>query len=254
MTNRYTFLFAIAFPATLSAQQYCSPTFANGCVLWTNQSINVGTLAWTNADCTVSDHTSLSTAITAGVPTTMTVVSGNWTGCAVWVDLNNDYTFQDTENLHYEYVGGDPSYTYTFDLTIPANTPTGAYRMRVIAPWGSDGFLNTNVNGFGPCGSYQYGNFDDFTLDVSGSTGIAEVAKPGVSVFPTPTLDVVNVIGFDGRRIDRVVVRSADGRLVADRTYASGPVGVDLSTERSGLYVLQCWSGAAFALVPVLKQ
>ena len=106
------------------------------------------------------------------------MVAGVWCGAAVWVDFDNSYSFEDTENLYYIYVGGDPSYTYDFTIPVPAGTPTGSYRLRVVTPWGSDGFLSSNTNGYGPCGDYQYGNFIDFTLNVIGATGIDQLNTP----------------------------------------------------------------------------
>ena len=191
MRTRYaTLLFTIGLASTALAQSYCSPTFANGCFVWRNLTIYLGDINWDigSTDCSVSDYTAMSTTVYAGQPVDMTVINGNWCGCAVWVDLDNSSSFEDSENLYFSYVGGDPSYTYDFPITIPASTPTGSYRMRVIAPWGSDGFLSTNTNGYGPCGAFQYGNFDDLTLNVIGTTGIADAPNNApLSVGPNPT-------------------------------------------------------------------
>ena len=87
----------------LSAEaQFCTPTFASGCSLWTTQSVTISTIDWAigSTSCTTSDYTTLSTTVNPGDDVPMTVVSGNWTGCAVWVDLNEDQILQDSENLH----------------------------------------------------------------------------------------------------------------------------------------------------------
>ncbi|MBK9765222.1 MAG: hypothetical protein IPO87_18275 [Flavobacteriales bacterium] len=57
--------------------------------------------------------------------------------------------------------------------------------MRIISPWGSDGVASTN--GFGPCGEYQYGNFDDFTATVTAPIGIGENNATSLVVGPNPT-------------------------------------------------------------------
>ena len=257
MKNLYTFFLSLVLSASAaSAQSYCSPTFSNGCFSWTNLSISLGSLNWTNSDCNISDYTGLGTPVTAGTPTAMTVVSGAWTGCAVWVDLNNDFTFQDTENLYYAYVGGSPSYTYSFNITVPANTPTGTYRMRVIAPWGSDGFLDTNTNGYGPCGIFQYGNFDDFTLNVSGTTGVGELTSASLLASPNPTTGTV-WLGSDGKSpVQHIVVRAVDGRMVQDLSISAshGRVQLDLSALPDGMYMLECMSSATSHTVRVIKQ
>lgn len=243
-------LVVIAAASQLTAQ-YCSPTFTNGCFLWRNQEVNIGTINWTlgASDCLLSDYTAQSTVVTPGVAEPMTVVSGNWTGCAVWVDINNNGTFEDIENLYYSYVGGDPSYTYSFSITLPMGTPAGAYRMRVVAPWGSDGFLDTNVNGFGPCGSYQYGNFDDFTLIISG-TGVAEPfngMNEGLVLAPNPCTDVVSVTVPGKGPMERIVIIAVDGRLMKEFVLAppTHSTMLDLTDLAPGAYVLQGRAGGS---------
>lgn len=248
---------AAALPLTA---QYCSPTFTNGCFLWRNQEVNIGTINWTlgASDCMLSDYTGQSTVVTPGVAVPMTVVSGNWTGCAVWVDLNNNAAFEDSENLFYSYVGGDPSYTYSFSITLPIGTPAGSYRMRVVAPWGSDGFLDTNVNGYGPCGSYQYGNFDDFTLIVSG-TGVAERINGtlgGLSLVPNPCTDLVSVTAPGDDPLERIVILGADGKLLKDfaLTNATRTSVLDLADLAPGTYVVQAYGGEAVWTTRLTRQ
>ena len=120
--------------------QYCVPTFSFGCSQWNNQTVVIGDINWSldATDCSISDYTDMSTEIVPGVATPMLVTNGHWCGCAVWVDLNNNQAFEANENLFYNYTGGDPSFDYNFDITLPAGTPVGSYRMRVVAGWGSD--------------------------------------------------------------------------------------------------------------------
>jgi hypothetical protein len=258
MRNLSTFALLSLLSFSTHAQNYCSPTFVNGCALWRNQSISIGSIDWTLGvtDCAVSDYTSLVTDITPGVPTPMIVVNGNWCGCAVWVDLDQSTSFEDSENLYYTYVGGDPSYTYDFDITIPANTPPGQYRMRVIAPWGSDG-VSVGANGYGPCGAYQYGNFDDFTLNVSGNTGIASTAiSNAMIVGPNPTEGLVTIDTKGLGLVQRAVIWSVDGRRMMELPLAqqTGPVQLDLTTLPAGLYTVQCIADGASYTVQVIKR
>lgn len=153
--------------AQITEAQYCSPTFANGCFNWRNQNITLGSINWSigTTACTTSDYTNLSTTVNAGQTLPMSVTNGSWCGTGVWVDFNSDFTFDDSENLYHSYQAASVM-TYNFNITIPANVPSGSYRMRVIAGWGSDTFTSTGTNGYGACGNYQYGSFQDFTLQV----------------------------------------------------------------------------------------
>lgn len=253
-----TFLLA-ALTGSAAMAQYCSPSFVNGCSLWRNLSISIGTINWTigSTACTVSDYTSVSTIVTPGVPEPMTVMSGNWTGCSVWIDLNSNQAFEDAENMFHTYVGGDPSYTYSFDVTVPAGTPAGSYRMRVIAPWGSDGYTPGSLNGFGPCGAYQYGNFDDFTVEVAGSTGLAAPATMAhPSAVPNPTTGPVTLTSAGNGSIEQVVVSTMEGRMVKQFTpdANTGTATVDLSALPGGLYMLTTIGTAGTRMMRLIKE
>ncbi len=226
--------------AAVAQGQYCSPNFAFGCFSWHNQSIDIGSINWTPGadDCTVSDYTSLSTTVNAGDNVPMTVVNGVWSGCAVWVDLDNSSSFEDSENLYYVYVGGDPSYTYNFNITIPSGTPTGSYRMRVIGPWGSDGFSNTNTNGYGPCGDFQYGNFTDLTLNVVGSTGMVEAnADQNLTISTDRSGSRVTISA--GTAIGDMTIIDAQGRMVEQHRAVGDLYTLDTQAWVKGVYFVR---------------
>jgi hypothetical protein len=255
MKTRSTLLAILFLPAIINAQ-YCSPSFFNGCFLWNTQSVQVGTLDWAigGEDCSQFDHTATSTAIVAGEATAMTVVSGVWCGCAVWVDLDNNGAFEDSENLYTLYTGGDPSCTYDFDLTIPEGTLPGAHRMRIISPWGSDG-TTVGENGYGPCGNYQYGNFTDFTLDVSLPTTVAENpgSEGGLHVGPNPTAGPITFRLPASVSTVRVVMQSTDGRLLREWT-GKDRLQADLSDLPAGVYLLRTPGDGNGSPVRLVKQ
>ena len=254
-----TLLFVFLSITRADAQFYCGPTFDNGCVSWRTIAVSAGSIVWgDDLDCTYSDHTDLTTTVSAGEQIPMTVENGAWCGCAVWVDLDNDSEFAETENLFYSYVGGSPSYIYEFAITIPEGTSVGAHRMRVVSPWGSDGFLSTNTNGFGPCGAYAYGNFDDFTINVEGNeNGVNEIGNTATPliVSPNPTQGPLSLKTDDGTPLTRVTVMSTDGRVVQQHQplVRTGAVQLDLAGYPTGMYIVQCFTDAGMRTVQVAK-
>lgn len=238
MGNRYTLFLLLGFLPELSQAQFCDPSFAFGCFNWRNLSVTAGSINWSlgTDDCATSDYTSLSTTVAAGSNLHLTVVNGVWCGCAVWVDLDNSNSFEDGENLYYAYLGADPSHTYDFNISIPAGTPTGAYRMRVIAPWGSDGFLDTNTNGYGPCGSYQYGNFNDFTLNVVGSTGLGSAdGLPELVIATDQSAGTVSIM--NATTIGTLTILDAQGRTVGQHRTQRDRFTLETGAWAKGVYV-----------------
>ncbi|HET8573411.1 MAG TPA: GEVED domain-containing protein, partial [Edaphocola sp.] len=162
---------------TVQAQTYCTPTIPDGCSItgtWPNghwiSHVQLGTINDypLNANCTVYDHTNLTTDITAGASTAMTVETGGYVGIAIYVDFNNDGDFDDAgEFLYGNYIGNATS-TYNFNITIPLSVPQGTYRMRVLGIWAGgigagdacDVFTSWYSGGNG------FGNFYDYILNV----------------------------------------------------------------------------------------
>lgn len=219
--------------------QFCSPSFASGCFSWRTQSVNVEAINWTVGTCTDNDFTTDTAFLGASLPYAMTITNGDWCGAGVWVDLNNDLSFDASENLFYSYQANATN-SYSFNLVIPAGTPTGNYRMRVISGWGTDCF-NTSANGYGPCGSYQYGNFVDFTASVDGSTGIQQIgnALPILSASPNPFNDIVKVT-LSKTPSENATIQIGDviGRVVYKSGISSTSAIINLADLNRGFYFL----------------
>jgi hypothetical protein len=220
---------------------YCNPTFTSGCTNWRNQGVTLGSINWTigSTSCTVSDYTSTSTTLNPGMSYPMTVLNGDWCGVAVWIDFNQNQVFDAGENLYYHY-NPQAAQTYSFNITIPGGTLPGSYRMRVVSGWGTDCFT-TSGNGYGPCGTYTYGNFDDFTVNIIavGIPVISDNASPLIEVSPNPassfvTVTMNSIIGNEaslqltdltGKSIQKIKVNSQKEKL-------------DISELPKGIYIL----------------
>ena len=93
-------------------------------------------------------------------------------GWAVWVDWNNDGTFDATERMYNTtaYVGSG-----TATIPVTAGRAIGTYTMRIMANYYSQNPTN-------PCvlaGSYKYGEVEDYKLSVVASTACSADSFPG---------------------------------------------------------------------------
>ena len=113
--------------------------------------------------CSTSDYYN-SFSISAAAGSTIlynTTASANSTWrYGFWVDWNQDGSFDDTGN---ERIYNSNSYINLEekDFTIPANTPIGEYRMRVMIDYYGSGYY------LAPCGSNSYGEAEDYKLIVT---------------------------------------------------------------------------------------
>jgi hypothetical protein len=127
-----------------------------------------------------SDYTSLSTDLVKELsyPVSVTVgppsYSGDITG--VWIDFDHSNTFDTSE--FFALTGISPA---TGSITVPATAITGPATMRVRTQW--NGTLS-------PCGTTQYGEVEDYTLNLREPSFITSVNPPSGNLLPGQYQDV----------------------------------------------------------------
>lgn len=100
----------------------------------------------------------------------ITFATGYTYGTLIWVDWNNDLTFGDNEIVYMGTSASTNPTTLSASFTVPADQPTGDYRMRIGA---ADSYFDSyisNPSGSGahdPCGTGTYKVFHDYTLRVT---------------------------------------------------------------------------------------
>src|SRR5690606_28819750 len=95
-----------------------------------------------------------------GAPVNFTITSVTGTiGMGIWIDWNNDMDFSDDGEQVYNSQGYDNPGTGT--INIPAGTPVGNYRMRVVGNW-----LTGTPSPCGNLGNAGYGEAEDYTFAV----------------------------------------------------------------------------------------
>lgn len=222
-------------------KNYCSPTFSSGCSSWHNNSVTLDSIQWAlgSTTCTISDYTNLKTTLIKGNTYSMTVTNGSWCGVGVWIDFNNDMVFDNSEVLYYEY-NAQEIQTYNFNINIPSTVANGLYRMRVIAGWGTDCYSTSSSNGYGPCGTYQYGNFDDFTVKiVSTQTGVEEFENQKVSLSPNPVENNANVSVPENLLPVKYSIIDITGKEISKGIFTEVANSIDISGFEKGIYFLK---------------
>jgi hypothetical protein len=143
-----------------------------------------------SSNCTqYADYTSLSTIVSVGNSYEMVITNGNPIypddECGVWVDWNQDETFDDNESVP---VNGTPGVgPYTATITPPAGALAGPARLRTRIT-----YLQTPE----PCGVTTYGEVEDYTVDVLSWIVVSPVegsVQPGESFDIAVTLSSVDM-------------------------------------------------------------
>ncbi len=174
---------------TLDTLTYCDSQGTN------TSDERIGRVQYVNIDNTSTgtagyeDFTYISTDVAVGQQNTITITPF-WAsthyqeGYAVFVDLNRDGDFTDNGERVFSK---DPSNTspVTGNITIPTSATLGTTRMRVI--------LSYNATPTNPCGSFLYGQVEDYTLNLVDTLGVSDSAASGTVLYPNPVKDLINI-------------------------------------------------------------
>lgn len=108
---------------------------------------------------------------------------------------------------------------------------------------GLNAFEAVNFFGYGPSETDGEYFIDDFRVEVTGATSVAETQKATAQVFPNPANTTVNV-ALDGFTQPVVTLLGIDGRTVfRQEASANDRLLIDVSTLASGIYFIDVTDG-----------
>lgn len=171
-----------------------------------------------------ADYTSQSTNLTKGTSSTITITP-TWTGTlynegyAVFIDYNKDGDFSDSgETIWTQAASQTTPVSGTF--TVPTSAITGATRMRVVMQYNA---IPTS------CGTYNYGETEDYTVNISG--GVPDTTAPVITLNGSPTINLTQ--GDTYNELGATATDNVDGNLTSS-IVISGTV----NTSTVGTYTI----------------
>ncbi len=225
----------------------CIPTSANGTIdgdfidgvqLGAIQNIGTGGTSMP----TYSDYTGQSTDLVRGDSYTLELTGGTYIpdNYAAWIDMDHDGQFEPGEKLG-ELVSNSPQQNLPIAFTVPMSADLGGTVMRVRGV-----FLNTGEpDPVDPCYNYAWGETEDYTVNITTSTGVADASAEGARIIVHGGLAELRTAPGAGRTyrvldgMGRVV---AQGRIASERT-------IVLHHGAAGVYQVQLTGPADRALV-----
>ena len=167
----------------IKAQTYCTTgMYTTGCS--DNDyfsAFNFGTINQTGLTCLTgaqgySDYTSTSVTFIPGNTYSIggTTVYGSDEDVEVWIDFNDDGTFDNTTEMVYSNLTGFGS--FTGNVTIPVSATPGTHRMRVRLEFAAS-------TTFDACSSVTFGNVNDYTAIITPLSSPYFVVSPASNNF-----------------------------------------------------------------------
>ncbi len=222
---------------------YCASNGTNVTYEYINN-VTLGTINnTTTANAGYGNFTSLSTNLVAGSANSITLkpgfVSSTYTEYfAVYIDYNKDLDFADAGELVYS---GSGAATITGSFTVPAATTAGSTRMRVVM---KDGAITS------PCGTYTYGEVEDYTVNITTGTPPATCNAPTglASSAITTTTATLAWTAVSGATNYTVQVKPSSSSTWTSYTATSNSIaltGLTASTTYNYQVRTNCTSGAS---------
>ncbi|WP_313029107.1 reprolysin-like metallopeptidase [Soonwooa sp.] len=230
---------------TTKGIEYCTATAGNA----TFESISNVTFADINKNSTATvgyeDFTSVVGNVTKGTTYDFTAkfsgTSYSSDQVIVWIDYNKDGDFDDAGEQ--VLVSAKKTSPWTGSITIPATAATGTTRMRVRL---QDTSLGPNAT---PCGSSNYGQVEDYTLNI-GTLAVNDVqANNKLQVYPNPATDMINISNITAKSTYQIV-------NMAGQVVANGPTDgkVQVSKLDKGVYIITVESNGQKSQTKFIKN
>ncbi len=142
----------------------CTPSFSSSSDYITNFSLGSINNSTGFSSGGYGSYTNLITNLQAGTTATASLSSSSGSGnhgAAVWIDFNDDGTFDSSTERVGTYGNSiQPSTTVQINLSIPSDAAAGRHTLRVVYRW------NTAGTSIDPCVSASYGEGEDYTVNI----------------------------------------------------------------------------------------
>ncbi len=180
------------------------------------------------------NFTTLSTNLVRSTSNTITITP-TWTGTvyaegyAVYIDYNKNGVFTDAGETVYTRAATTVT-PVSGAFTVPATAALGATRMRVK--------MNYNATPTSPCGSFTYGQVEDYTVNITSSAREEEMSKNTISfnLYPNPVKgDVLNISNLEADSTYRIF--SMMGQELGKGTIENE--GVNVGSLAAGTYLIE---------------
>ena len=223
--------------------------------------VKLGSIARTSgADGGYYDGTASSTSVAAGSAQTISFSAGFVSSAyseyvKVYIDYNQNGVFTDAGELVVNAAASSAATTRTGSFTVPTTAKSGNTRLRVVL---SDNSATTS------CGSYSYGETEDYTLTITGGARTDGTAvrssNPNAladqyTLYPNPATQVLNIARpANADPAADFSVRVYDLRGAEERGLSLTDGQVDVSSLRAGTYLLNVTDGTGTSHQRFVKE
>ena len=209
----------------------------------------LGTVNFPNEDVTYSDYTATPVDLAQDDNVNLQISFG--TGYTyytyVFIDLNDNYTFEESEQLYSGESSEDNPTVLDASFVMPATAALGPHRMRLVTYDGGSTSLAGN-----PCYSGSYGVTIDFISNITAPLKTNSFDSSGFSYYPNPIKEVLNLAYVN--EITNVAVYNLLGQQVIAEYLNANQTKIDMSHLTRGTYLVKVTADNQVKTIKVIKE
>lgn len=235
---------------------YCTLTSANSSDEYiSNVTITAEGAAGVNSTSGASTYTNYSTdparlvRLAKGTSNNTISVTKAWTGTiyneaiTVWLDFDRSGTFDADEIIMSSSADKLTPVTDTFSVPADAYSGDKTVGMRVA--------LRFSTPQLSPCGTYTYGEVEDYAVLISPTLGVNDNVKANaVQVYPNPAIDLLNITKVSDKAT--YTIFNMAGQAVSKGKVSNNKVQV--SQLEKGVYMIAVDNGGEVSQVKFIKK
>ncbi|MFD0992236.1 M4 family metallopeptidase [Tenacibaculum geojense] len=249
---------SVSFTTLGGSVSYCSSNGNNSSYEWIDYVAFGGMTNSSGNDGGYADYTSSVATVAVGSTNQITISAGFRSSSytefwAIWIDFNQDGTFDDTEKV----VSGSSSSAnnLTANLNVPSTATVGSTRMRVSMKYNAAQTA---------CESFTYGEVEDYTVTITNSSAFSSTVtnkevtlgneKPSsILAYPNPASNFIKVqlLSKDIIQADYKITNSI-GQVVLKGKLENGVIST--SNLAKGMYVLEINDGQKTLITKLIKR
>jgi hypothetical protein len=193
-------------------QCYCMPDYTVGCyeyffgfdfyyeiddLTMTGETTSLSSIGTSCSAGSYADYSAQSVDLAQGLGYSIDITSSDYPmGVAVWIDFDDNGTFDAGERVGDNGADGSPAYSFSVPVTIPVTATLGSHRMRVRLGAYEDA---TTID---PCSTLDYGEVHDYTAIIVPAPSCLPATGLAATSITTTSADVtwdpaVGVSGFE---------------------------------------------------------
>ena len=240
---------------TTSMIAYCTLTSTNSNDEYiSNVKITAEGAAGVNSTSGASNYTNYSAdptrlvKLAKGTTNNTLSVTKAWTGTpyteavTVWIDFDRSGTFDANEVVMATAANSTTPVTQVFAVPATAYSGDKTVGMRVA--------LRFSTPQTSPCGTYTYGEVEDYAVLISPTLGVNAATVQSAQVYPNPAIDLLNITKVSDKATYTIV--NMAGQVVAKGKIVDNKVQVSQLVK--GVYVIAVDNGGEVSQVKFIKK